>query len=153
MAFSKRFNKFLKSEQFKMICCIFLVLLASIMIKLSMPSTFEHLNYSFKLKFKKTPGPSTDPKITEFDFEINNKTGEVRDGNPAEISFSDMPEPSGNINLIVSGNTEKAKDLMQNLKIADVSGTPGTESDQDKYTFNISEEKYKNDQEITMTTE
>ena len=149
MIFSKRFNKFLKSEQFKMICCIFLVLLASIMIKLSMPSTFEHLNYKFTLKFKKTPGPSPEPNITDFNFEIDNKTGEVTDGDPAEISFSDMPEPSGDINLIVSGKTKDAKESMQKLKIAGVSGEP----DQDKYTFNISEDNYKDETPITMTTD
>ena len=83
-----------------MIGCIFLVLLASIMIKLSMPSTFEHLNYTFKLKFK-ADTPPTDPPITEFNFEINNQSGKVTDGNPAEISFANMIEPTNDIKLIV----------------------------------------------------
>ena len=70
MTFTKRFNKFIKSEQFKMIGCIFLVLLASIMIKLSMPDTFEHLNpIQFVLKFKETE--LSDFKITDFDFKIS----------------------------------------------------------------------------------
>ena len=70
MIFTKRFNKFIKSEQFKMIGCIFLVLLASIMIKLSMPDTFEHLNpIQFVLKFKEAE--LSDFKITDFDFKIS----------------------------------------------------------------------------------
>ena len=153
MTFTKRFNKFLKSEQCKMIGCIFLVLLASIMIKLSMPSTFEHLNYTFKLKFKAYTPPS-DPPITEFDFEIDGTTGVITNtGDTPEISFANMTEPTGNINLIVSGNTPRATALMQNLKIADVSGTPGTDPDQNKYTFIIPKIKYQNSTPITMTTE
>ena len=86
----KRFNKFLKSEQCKMIGCIFLVLLASIMIKLSMPDTFEYLNpIKFVLKFKETV-PS-DFKINDFDFKISldgNDTSadEIVDKSPNGIS-------------------------------------------------------------------
>ena len=150
MTFTKRFNKFLKSEQCKMIGCIFLVLLASIMIKLSMPRTFEHLNYTFKLKFK-TDTPSTDPPITEFDFEIDGTKGVIKTtGDTPEISFANMTEPTADINLIVSGNTPRATALMQNLKIA---GQTGTDPDQNKYTFIIPKIKYQNSTPIIMTTE
>ena len=153
MTFTKRFNKFLKSEQCKMIGCIFLVLLASIMIKLSMPSTFEHLSYTFKLKFKPDT-PSTDPLITAFDFKIGGTPGVITNtGDSPEISFDSMDEPTGAIDLVVSGNTDAARTLMQNLKIADVSGSRGTGSDLNKYTFIIPKIKYQNSTPIRMTTE
>ena len=76
MTFSKKFNKFLKSEQCKMIGCIFLVLLASITIKLSMPSTFEHLNpIRFVLKFKEAP--DAEFTINDFTFKINDNDGTI----------------------------------------------------------------------------
>jgi hypothetical protein len=153
MTFSKRFNKFLKSEQCKMIGCIFLVLLASIMIKLSMPSTFEHLNYTFKLKFKADTPPS-DPPITEFDFEIDGTKGVITTtGDTPEISFANMTEPTNDIKLIVSGNTERATASMQKLTIAGKSGTPGAGSDQNKYTYNIPKSAYTDGKPITMTTD
>ena len=71
MTFAKDFKKFLKSQQCKMIGCIFLVLLVSIMIKLSMPDTFEHLDYSFKLKFAPDdPSTRLNLKLSSFIFKI-----------------------------------------------------------------------------------
>lgn len=105
MTFTKRFNKFLKSEQCKMIGCIFLVLLASIMIKLSMPSTFEHLdsNIKFILKFREVEPSSF--KISDFNFKISldgtdTPADSVVDKSPdtSEVSFT-IEKPSKDFNL------------------------------------------------------
>jgi hypothetical protein len=99
MTFTKRFNKFLKSEQCKMIGCIFLVLLASIMIKLSMPSTFEHLNpIRFVLKFKETP--EAEFTINDFRFKINDNDGSIiQSGGTTSQDDQDIQQVSFDINV------------------------------------------------------
>lgn len=149
MTFIKDFTKFMNSKQCKMIGCIFLVLLISILIKLSMPDTFEHLNYSFKLKFSKQPIPPVDIKITDFNFKIDDKEGTINESDAStEIEFIDMTEPTGKINLVISGKTDSAKGVMDKLKIA---GNASNSSIGDDYTFILDESDYKSGKEIEMT--
>ena len=149
MKFVKDLTKFMNSKQCKMIGCIFLVLLISILIKLSMPDTFEYLNYSFKLKFSKQPPPIVDVKISDFNFKIDDKEGTINESDSStEIEFSDMIEPSGQINLVISGKTQAAKAVMNNLKIA---GKTSNSSSGENYTFVLDESDYKDEKEIPMT--
>jgi hypothetical protein len=149
MTFIKDLTKFVNSKQCKMIGCIFLVLLISILIKLSMPDTFEHLNYSFKLKFSKQPPTPDDIKITDFNFKIDDKEGTINEGDSStEIEFSDMTEPTGQINLVISGKTDSAKGVVDKLKIA---GNTSNSSNGDDYTFILDESDYKSGKEIEMT--
>jgi hypothetical protein len=148
MTFVKDLTKFMNSKQCKMIGCIFLVLLVSILIKLSMPDTFEHLDYTFKLKFSKVPSPD-EPKITDFDFSIDGKSSEpITEKNPiTEIEF-DIEQPSGDIDLVISGNTATAKAVMDKLKIA---GKESTSNNGTDYTFSLNNDEYTSGDGISMT--
>ena len=151
MKFVKDLTKFMNSKQCKMIGCIFLVLLVSILIKLSMPDTFEHLNYTFKLKFSKEPDPSGDKiKISDFKFSIEGKSSEpITEQKPiTEIEFKNMDPPSGDINLVISGKTREAKEVMDNLKIAQ---KPGENVNGTDYIFILTHDEYKSELGITMT--
>ena len=142
-----RFAKnFLKSQQCKMIGCIFLVLLGSIMIKLSMPDTFEHLDYTFKLKFSGTPDPSDVP-LSEFIFKIGTDTGTPVKGDESTIEFTKTSLPTTNIVLSISGNTPAATDLLPKLKIANNLGTKNG----DNYNFTLEKTQYTDPLGITMT--
>ena len=131
MTFAKDFKKFLKSQQCKMIGCIFLVLLVSIMIKLSMPDTFEYFDYSFKLKF--TPDdPSKDKfKISQFTFSVNGEVGDL-DDKTSEITFK-MAKPS---NIKLSITPEDA--IKSQIKSITIKGV--TSSSPDHYDFSISDD-------------
>jgi len=143
-----RFAKnFLKSQQCKMIGCIFLVLLGSIMIKLSMPDTFEHLDYTFKLKFSGTPDPSDVP-LSEFIFKIGTDTGTPVKGDESTIEFTKTSLPTTNIVLSISG-TPAVKDLLPKLKIANKLGTKN--EDGDNYNFTLEKTQYTDPVGITMT--
>ena len=148
MTFAKDFKKFLKSQQCKMIGCIFLVLLISIMIKLSMPDTFEHLNYTFKLKFSGKPKPSNVP-LSEFIFKIGTDIGTPVKGDESTIEFTNISQPISDITLSISGKTEEAKALLPNLKIAGKSGT----QNEDNYNFTLQKTQYTNPDGIIMTDE
>lgn len=91
-------KQFLKSQQFKMICSILLILFLSIVIKMSIPDSFEYLktqqNITFRLKFKGAPF-----KLGDFEFSVKNNTdtdikGTISEGNVNfnELSVSDLPD-------------------------------------------------------------
>jgi hypothetical protein len=150
MKLVKELTRFIKCKQCKMIGCIFLVLLVSILIKLSMPDTFEHLNYSFKLKFDKDPLPSG-PKITDFDFSINGKQSEpVGPDEPSIIEFKDLEQPTTDIELSISGITDLAKLVMTKLKIA---GQTSSSNSEGIYKFTLKNSQYTSDTPIVMTDE
>lgn len=85
----KKFRKFLKSPQFKMICSIFLVLLFSIILKMLMPQSLEHLDnptIQFKLKFRTSDDTEID--FSKIIFSIDDKNGTINDtANGKEIGF------------------------------------------------------------------
>jgi len=85
----KNFSKFLKSSQFKMICSIFLVLLFSIILKMLMPQSLEHLDnptIQFKLKFRTSDDTEID--FSKIFFSINDTNGIINDTeNAKEIGF------------------------------------------------------------------
>lgn len=85
----KKFRKFLKSPQFKMICSIFLVLLFSIILKMLMPQSLEHLDnptIQFKLKFRTSDDTEID--FSKIIFSIDGETGKINDtANGKEIGF------------------------------------------------------------------
>tara|TARA_B110001454_G_C12691507_1_gene422518 strand:- start:667 stop:1017 length:351 start_codon:yes stop_codon:yes gene_type:complete len=114
-----------------------------------MPDTFEHLDYTFKLKFSKVPLPH-EPKITEFNFSIDDKSSEpITETDPiTEIEFKDIEQPSGNINLVISGNTDVAKAVMDKLKIA---GKEFTSKNGTDYTFILNNAEYTSGAGISMT--
>ena len=93
MKLVKELTKFVKCKQCKMIGCIFLVLLISILIKLSMPDTFEHLkshqDITFKLQFSKA---DPDPDLSNFKFSVQNINKDTIDGviQGAEVDFNEL---------------------------------------------------------------
>jgi hypothetical protein len=94
MKLVKELTKFVKCKQCKMIGCIFLVLLVSILIKLSMPDTFEHLksnqDITFKLQFAIA---EPDADLNNFKFSVKNKTGDMIVGvikGDEEVDFSNL---------------------------------------------------------------
>lgn len=83
-----RFEKFLKSEQFKMICSILLILFLSLLIKMTMPDSFEHLQQEivFTLKFKEAPA-----ELSNFNFSVKTSSGD-KEGTieSTVVNFSDV---------------------------------------------------------------
>ena len=113
MTFTKDLDKFLKSKQCKMIGCIFLVLLVSIMIKLSMPDIFEHLDKSLSFKLKFTPSdPVSDMKLSDFTFNLNDSQ-ESGNANDEEnlVTFTDVKVSGLGDNIKLNIESTKYKDI------------------------------------------
>lgn len=87
----KRFKNFLKSKEFNIICSIFIILSISVIVKLSLQNSFEHMNNNlvFKLRFDTT---DPDLNLDDFTFKCKNKDGDFIDGNKEGnfISFSSI---------------------------------------------------------------
>ncbi len=131
-----RFEKFLKSEQFKMICSILLILFLSLLIKMTMPDSFEHLQQEivFKLKFKEAPA-----ELSNFNFRVKTSSGD-KEGTieSTVVNFSDVLVSDleiKKVNDIDYIQLEITSDEYKNIELSD--STNQIVKDTEPNTFNI----------------